>query len=70
MSRAELADAVNAQVLADTGIAARVDAAYIGRFERGLYRWPHQRHRAALRAVLHVAGDADLGFATPRASRR
>ncbi|WP_148083604.1 hypothetical protein [Micromonospora sp. Llam0] len=44
----------------------RLDAAYIGKLERGDYRWPNQRYREALRIVLRAASDADLGFASPR----
>ncbi|MBX7267565.1 hypothetical protein KIF24_17015 [Micromonospora sp. Llam7] len=65
MSRQELADSVNTLV-AGSGGGARMDAAYIAKLERGEHRWPNQRYREALRAVLHAASDADLGFATPR----
>jgi hypothetical protein len=43
-----------------------MDAAYIGKLERGDYRWPHQQYREALRIVLHAASDPDLGFVAPR----
>jgi hypothetical protein len=46
-------------------VAAAMDAAYIGKLERGEYRWPNHRYREALRAVLHAASDPDLGFAAP-----
>lgn len=39
-----------------------MDAAYIGKLERGEYRWPNQRYRAALQ----TATDADLCFTTVR----
>jgi hypothetical protein len=35
---------------------------YIGKLERGLYRWPNADYREALRAVLGSDTDADLGF--------
>lgn len=66
MSRADPADAVSAHVMTWTGHPAPVDAAYIGQLERGECRWPNQRYRAALRAILQTATDADLGFTTVR----
>lgn len=62
MTRHELAEAVNDHVFRTTGRAGAVDAQHIGRWERGVNQWPAQRHRAALRAILNVATDAELGF--------
>ncbi|MDG4793648.1 hypothetical protein [Micromonospora sp. WMMD1082] len=67
MSRQELAEAVNAWLFADTGRVFRLDETYIGKLERGEHRWPNERYRAALRAVLG-ATDAQLGFHTGRGS--
>lgn len=62
MSRAELADAVNAQLWRTTGQHHCVDAHTIARYERGAVRWPGAAYRSALRAVLGAASDAELGF--------
>jgi hypothetical protein len=66
MSRQELARAVNAHVLAATGRVVSLDANYIGKLERGAIRWPDERYRAALCAVLAAPRDADLGFFVTR----
>ncbi len=45
-------------------------ANYIGTLEQGTIRWPEDPdRRAAFRAVLGVATDAELGFRRPRRSR-
>jgi tetratricopeptide (TPR) repeat protein len=73
MSRQELADAANEYLY---GRAPRhlhggsLDAKYIGKLERGLYRWPNDLYRKALRHVLAVHNDADLGFYIVRQPRR
>jgi hypothetical protein len=61
MSRAELAELAN-QWVRQTGASASLDANAIGRYERGVFRWPQELNRLALRAVLGGATDADLGF--------
>lgn len=66
MSRAELAELAN-QWARQREMPAGLDADAIARYERGVYRWPQEPYRMALRAVLGAASDADLGFApTPR----
>jgi hypothetical protein len=65
MTRQELAEAVNDHVFRATGTPGAVDARHVGRWERGGTRWPAARYRAALRAVLNVATDAELGFRRP-----
>lgn len=62
MTRQELADAVNDHVFRVTGTLGAVDARHVGRWERGVTRWPAVRYRIALRAVLNVTTDAELGF--------
>jgi tetratricopeptide (TPR) repeat protein len=62
MTRQELAEAVNDHVFRATGTSGAVDARHVGRWERGVTRWPAARYRAALRAVLNVSTDAELGF--------
>jgi hypothetical protein len=62
LSRAELADAVNSWVFRRTGRVVQLSGNYIGKLERGIFRWPNADYRAGLRAVLGVATDAELGF--------
>lgn len=62
MSRVELAEAVNAYIWEATGRRACLDGDTIGRYERGLIRWPSADYRTALRAVLGAKNDSDLGF--------
>ncbi|GAB2986175.1 helix-turn-helix domain-containing protein [Saccharothrix stipae] len=66
LTQAQLADLANAQVEVATGRLGAMDADYIGKLERGVHRWPHQSYRAALRVVLDVATDGDLGFFSTR----
>jgi transcriptional regulator with XRE-family HTH domain len=66
LSRQELAELVNAWLYRETGKCFEIDANYIGKLERGLIRWPHLDYRRALRAVLGVSSDGDLGFFNPR----
>lgn len=65
MTRAELADAVNAQLWTATGVRYDLDDHLIGKWERGVVRWPIDAYRAALRAVLAAATDDELGFRPP-----
>jgi transcriptional regulator with XRE-family HTH domain len=39
-----------------------IDAAWIGRLERGRLRWPNPEHRTALRTTYGVQTDAELGL--------
>jgi hypothetical protein len=68
MTRAELAEAVNAWLWANTGRRFELDDHLIGKWERGVVRQPIRQYRVALRAVLGVSTDAELGFhpCTPR----
>ncbi len=69
MSRAELAERVNAWLAEHTGRPGALDRHYLGRLERGQIRRPGRDYRAAFRAILG-ASDHDLGFAPdPRAER-
>ena len=45
-----------------------VDANHVGKWERGENRWPRQHYRDALRAVLEVASDSELGFFVTRST--
>ena len=60
MSRQELADAANGY------LPVAIDDKYIGKLERGIYRWPNRQHRAALRRALDVETDVELGFYVDR----
>lgn len=62
MSRAELAELVNLHLWRTTGRRAALEADAIARYERGVVSWPSKTYRAAFRAVLGVATDAELGF--------
>jgi hypothetical protein len=62
MSRQELADAVNAYLYDHTTQVFRLDANYIGKLEQGAVRWPNERYRRGIRAVLNAATDAELGM--------
>lgn len=70
MSRPELADAVNAAL--DRLYPRRelvtqyVDARWVGKLERGEHRWPSRERRAALRHVLGVTTDTEVGLYSPR----
>jgi hypothetical protein len=66
MSRPELAAAVNGWIAARRGRECALDANYIGKLERGVIRWPQKDYRAALRAILGVVTDGDLGFYPPK----
>lgn len=66
MSRAELAEAVNAWLYARTRQVFTLDANHVGKWERGENRWPRQCYRDALRAILEVKRDAELGFFVTR----
>jgi transcriptional regulator with XRE-family HTH domain len=69
LSRAELAAAINVlleQTDPDDGSTGNhVDVCWIGKLERGEHRWPGDERRAALRQVLQVATDTDLGLYRP-----
>jgi hypothetical protein len=62
MSRAELADAVNTWLAANTNRHGALTEEYIARLEQGRVRWPGREYRAGIRAVLRAATDHHLGF--------
>jgi hypothetical protein len=66
MTRQELAEAINDHVFRSTNRRGAVNANHVGKWERGGTRWPSAPHRAALRAVLDVMTDAELGLNPPR----
>ncbi|GAA1582876.1 hypothetical protein [Actinoplanes couchii] len=69
MSRQELAEAVNSWQWQHEKVRDYLDENDIGSYERGDYRWPRQRRRDGLRAVLDVQTDAELGFYRNRRPR-
>lgn len=69
LSRAELAELVNAWLWEHTGQRYELDDHLVGKWERGCVRWPIPAYRAALRAILGVDSDAALGFHPPTRRR-
>jgi hypothetical protein len=65
MSQRELAEALTTHVFHTTTRVVSLDRHYVSRIERGLRRYPTADYRAAFRAVLGVATDAELGFVSP-----
>lgn len=65
LTRQELADLVNAQVYRTTQKVSAVDANHVGKWENGRFWWPAAHYRNALRTVLDVGTDAELGFRRP-----
>ena len=72
VSRSELAARVNEVLYPDPQIRGRspVNANYLGKLEEGVIHWPKAEYRAALRTVLGVESDEEIGFYNPRASAR
>jgi hypothetical protein len=66
LSREDLADLLNRWLYERRGRTVLLDANYIGKLERGVIRWPQRDYRDALRAVLRVGTDADLGLSGRR----
>jgi hypothetical protein len=69
MSRAELAEAVNAWLWQSTDQRFELDGHHVSKYERGVVRFPIALYRAALRAVLRVDTDVELGFEPPARHR-
>ncbi|MEV0150002.1 MULTISPECIES: hypothetical protein [unclassified Nonomuraea] len=68
-SRQDLADLVNAWIFEKHQRVRQLDQQYIGKLERGEVRWPNAEYREALRAILNVNQDNDLGFSRSRRSK-
>jgi hypothetical protein len=68
-SRADLARLVSEVLYPDPQQRRRspFNANYVGKLEDGVIHWPKPEYRAALRAVLGVGSDKELGFYNPRA---
>jgi hypothetical protein len=62
LSRQEVAELVNEWLYRRYGTVVELDANYVGKLERGIIRWPGRSYREALRTVLRVDSDAQLGF--------
>jgi len=69
MSRQELADEASRYLFDKKNRNATLTANYIGKLERGLFRWPDHDYREAFRAVLTARSDAELGFFITRRGR-
>ena len=69
LSRRELAELVRGWILENRGRQTAIDEVHIGKIERGEIRWPAADYRAALRAILGMRKDGDLGF-SPRHGKR
>jgi hypothetical protein len=63
-----LAEAVSTWLWEHTYTRYDLDVHLLAKWERGEVRWPSAHYRAALRAVLGVATDRELGFCQPRRS--
>ncbi len=70
LSRAELAELANTWMARHLKREGALDAQIIARYENGKVRVPNRDYRAALRAVLGVADDAELAFAAASPSHR
>ena len=70
LSRKELAELVRDWIRRNQDSDTPIDETHIGRIERGDVRWPRADYRAALRAVLGVGSDAELGFLRRRQQPR
>jgi hypothetical protein len=57
-----LAEAINAFLFTKTGDVRHLDASYIAKLERGTTHWPNTHCRHALREVLGVSTDVELGL--------
>jgi hypothetical protein len=62
LSRPELAKLVVTYLQRTRSKVFPFNANYVGKLERGEIRWPQEEYREALRAILKVNEDADLGF--------
>src|SRR5688500_9710718 len=66
LSQAELAELVHSAILQAAGRLGATTAKSVSDWERGCGTWPIAPVRAALREVLGVADDAELGFENRR----
>nr|WP_157528435.1 hypothetical protein [Kibdelosporangium sp. MJ126-NF4] len=66
LTQGQLAELANAEVERLTGKLGAMDADYVGKLERGVHTWPNKHYRQALRSVLVVTSDAELGFRSTR----
>jgi transcriptional regulator with XRE-family HTH domain len=68
-TQAELAERVCDEVERSTGRRPAVDSLTISKLERGLISWPNRDSRQALRRILSVGSDTDLGFYSKRTAK-
>jgi S-adenosyl methyltransferase len=69
LSRTELAAAVTAELRRNRH-NVKVDYRFVWQLEQGKVSWPPQERRDALRAVLKVATNAEIGLFDPRKTRK
>lgn len=69
LTQGAVAELANARVEQDTGKPGVMDADYVSKLERGVYRWPGKHYRRALRTVLGASTDSDLGFYSTRSTK-
>lgn len=62
MPRGELAELVAEHVFDHFGTNSPIDRKYIAKLEAGKIRYPNSQYREALRSILGVASDEQLGF--------
>ncbi|MBV9141446.1 MAG: XRE family transcriptional regulator [Pseudonocardiales bacterium] len=70
LSRQELAELVNDWIWKHHRTEVDFDRNYIGKIEQGVIRWPGAMCREALREILSVSADSELGFVNARARRQ
>ncbi|MBV9141570.1 MAG: XRE family transcriptional regulator [Pseudonocardiales bacterium] len=70
LSRQELAELVNDWIWKHHRTRVYFTANYVGKIEQGIIRWPGIMCREALREILSVSADAELGFVNARARRQ
>ena len=66
LSRSELADAANRHPAMASSKAGPMTENFVGKLEQGRVAFPRAERRAALRAILGVATDADIGLVRTR----
>ncbi|MDT5027742.1 MAG: hypothetical protein QOE61_4168 [Micromonosporaceae bacterium] len=69
VSTQEVAEAINAYLWVSREMLTSVDHRFVSNYEAAVYRWPAEHYRAAFRAVLGAASDAELGFYATRRRR-
>lgn len=69
MTRSELAELIVDHVWRHHQVHTPIDRKYVGKLEAGEVRWPNARYRQALREILGVRTDEELGFWSANTAR-